>query len=405
MRLGSLLVKRKPMGVFPYLWSLGVLIGFFSGAWGQDTPAEKASALLERGQELFSEERYDVALQKFQFAIRNVPDDPTTQYWLGRTFDQLDRPEEAWQALQKAQALDPSLGFTDKEAFTQLLQKLQPPAPPEKPVVPPTPPPPPARFPFLPQLPPWPYGLIGGGAAGGLAILWLLRTVFLYARSKSSLQADHAVAQDSFLQVADALTRARQALHIRSNPTVSARVDAVELTFFEALDMLSSANQADTYDLPRVRRARELMEKAQVEIVALQDQFTAADTQAQARWGCFFCSKPLADPEEGDLLALRKAEETRHALICQGCSRRYRQKNIPPVRVVHQAGGEQHWATVPEYEPFYDFYHRERFGDTTQSLAELEELFFIPRGSAQVFVEGPGRPDYVLRVDELREPE
>jgi hypothetical protein len=121
-----------------------------------------------------------------------------------------------------------------------------------------------------------------------------------------------------------------------------------------------------------------------------------------ALWGCYFCSKPLPDREEGDVIALRMAGESRHALICRGCSRRYRQKNVPPVRVVRSGGRVRHWATVADYDPFYDYYHDDRHGRDTQPLAELEELFITPAGPANVFVEGGGRPDYVLRVEELR---
>jgi tetratricopeptide (TPR) repeat protein len=369
---------------------------------------------------LFAAKKYDAALQKFQFAVQSDPGSAKAHYWLGRALDQRGRRKEALQSLEKAQQLDPALGFTEKKAFTELVQRLQkatgkarptapatptPPTTPEKAVPPPAPPSPPeaSTAPAAPAPPGRLYGTIGGSVAGGLVVLWLIRAIFLQVRSKGHLTTHHAASLEFYQQVADGLTRARQSLQARPNPTAAARVEAAELAFFEALDMLAAANQEDTGHLPRVRRARELLERAQEELASVQDQLTEADPNAQARWGCYFCSKPLPDREEGDLLALRKAEESRHVLICRGCSRRYRQKNVPPVRVVRSGGRVRHWATVADYDLFYDYYHDDRHGRHTQPLAELEELFITPAGPTRVFVEGGGRPDYVLRVEELRQ--
>jgi len=346
---------------------------------------------LQRGQALFAAKQYAAALEKFQFAVRNDPGSAAAYFWQGQALAQLGRDQEALQSLKKAQQLDPGLRFTEKKAFQELLQKLQGKGAPG-PAQPPSPPP------AAPQPPRWPYGWIGGGVAGGLAVLWAIHTLLRRARDKGHLALHHSASQEFYRQVADGLTRARRSLQARPNPTAEARVEAAELAFFEALEMLAQADREDTSDLPRVRRARALLEKAQEELQALSS-WGLEEAEAPAAWGCYFCSKPLSDREEGDLLALQKGGETRQVLICRGCSRRCRQKNVPPVRVVPGPNGFQHWATAPDYDPCYDFYHDDRYGRETRPLSELPEPFITPAAAARVFVEG-GRPDHILRLED-----
>lgn len=239
--------------------------------------------------------------------------------------------------------------------------------------------------------------------AGGLAVLWGIHALLRRARDKSHLALHHSASQEFYRQVADGLTRARRSLQARPHPAAEARVEAAELAFFEALEMLAQADQEDTADLPRVRRARTLLEKAQEELNALSS-LGLEEAEAPAAWGCYFCSKPLSDLEAGDLLALQKGGETRQVLICRGCSRRCRQKNVPGVRVVPGPHGPQHWATAPDYDPCYDFYHDDRYGRETRPLSELPEPFITPAAAARVFVEGGGRPDQILRLEELLPP-
>lgn len=385
------------------------------------SPAAKAAPFLKRGQELWAAQQYEAALQKFQFAVRNDPGNASAHFWLGRCWAQLGRRQEGLQALEKAQKLDPHLRFTDKNAFQELVRKLRAevdrrlpqtetfPGEKEASAVPsgkvvPSAKGFPSETPTALRPPSWPYGVIGGGAAGGLLVLWFLWVLVRWAQDKSHLTLHHAASQEFYRQVADGLTQARRALQVRPNPAAAAKVEAAELAFFEALDMLAPADREDTADLPKVRRARELLEKAQKELNALTEQLTVGEADIRAAWGCYFCSKPLPDREEGDVLALQKGGETRQFLICRGCSRRCRQKNVPPVRVVQGSNGMQHWATVADYEPFYDFYHDDRHGRETQPLGELKEPFITPTAAAQVLVEGGGRPDWVLRMEELPTP-
>lgn len=401
---------------------LGLVVWGMAMAGGQAQEDDQVKALLERGKELLAEGRYDVALQKFQFAVQKAPDSAEGHYHLGRTHLKLGQAAEALAALKKAQELDPTLSFAPKEEFGAALKAAQaavgeiPPTeipPVEKPAETPTTVPPAVAAPVAasPETPfPPPtrlYALVGGGAAA-VALLSLLVSLINRQRRKNWLHADLVAALALYQQVADELSAAQKALRVKPDRTAASKIEAAELTFFEGVDMLAAARQEETEDLPRVRRARKLFEDAQMELAEgwerLPEPPAEMPTQGVpgAAWACYFCSKPLYDRYDGDIVEIHSGGRQRDALICRKCSRNYRQGNVPNLRVVRQGGQIRHWAESPDYDPIHDFYHDDRHGRELVSLAVLDDALVEARNPYAIYVETDERPDYRLNFEEFR---
>jgi len=379
----------------------------------------QVKAWLDRGKELFAEARYDVALQKFQFAVQKAPNFAEGQYHLGRTQLKLGQAAAALAALQKAQALDPTLSFAPREEFEAALQAARaavgeaPPAelpPVEKPAeTPPTVPPavaapttasPATPFPPATRL----YALVGGCSAGAVVLLSLIVSWVNRQRRKNWLHADLVAALALYQQVADELSAAQKALRAKPDRTAASKIEAAELTFFEGVDMLAAARQKETEDLPRVRRAKKLFEDAQAELAAGRERLPEPPVEVSSAeaWACYFCSKPLYDRYEGDIVEIHSGEQQRDAIICRRCSRTYRQGHVPDLRVVRQDGQIRHWAESPEYDPIHDFYHDDRYGREQVSLAVLDDALIEARNPYAIYVETDERPDYRLNFEEFR---
>jgi tetratricopeptide (TPR) repeat protein len=275
--------------------------------------------------------------------------------------------------------------------------KVVPPPP-----LPPTTPPPP--LPVMPEpaappphhgLPRWAVPALGG--VGGLLVVLLLAGLLRRALALRRLARGFSLARPHLEAAADALSRLSAALFAKRDRAAEVALGAAELAFFEAVTMLDAAQVGRTADTARVERAIRLLDESTTKVgdgeTALAD---AAERAPAPLHACWFTARPIHDRQDADLVAVRWQGEERGVLACREAGEILRRGGVPQVRAVAGPGAPRHWATAPDFDPAFDFYH-DRHGRLNVAPRALAAVFFDdPAGRA--FVRLDGRPDYRLEL-------
>jgi len=66
--------------------------------------------------------------------------------------------------------------------------------------------------------------------------------------------------------------------------------------------------------------------------------------------GCFFCARPLANPDYRRLVSVQKGDSREEVLACPDCAARAGRGEIPAVLAAPD--GRTHWSETPGYDPY-----------------------------------------------------
>ena len=242
--------------------------------------------------------------------------------------------------------------------------------------VPPSPQPVPAR----------PSPQLIGLAVGVIFLAGLVWTTAAKILARRRLGQGFAAASPHLVAVAEGLARVGRRLLTRSDRQAAASHAAAELAYFEAVAMMSAADDEDTGDIARVERAERLLEEADAKLAEaderMPDEVTAAESAPNY---CWFTARPLTGRWDGDLVKLTCGDQERLVLASREVGTAIRRGETPTVRAVELDGQPVHWAVAPGFEPLEDYYRTDRFG----------WVKVLPGALREVLVESPGYPIYV----------
>jgi len=250
-------------------------------------------------------------------------------------------------------------------------------------------PPPPASGP--------PMQLVAG-VAGGIVALLLVWSVLAKVLRKRRLGQGFAMASPHLREVADRLAAVSRRLLAKYDRQASASLAAAELAYFDAVAMMSAADEEDTGDIARVERAERLLAEADTKLGEAEQRLPddAAEAEAAACY-CWFTGKPLGGRWDGDLVKLTQGDDSRLVLAARTVGAAIRRGETPQVRAVARDGLLLHWADVAGFEPLVDFYRTDRFGWHHATPGELR-LDLSSEPQRPLYVEIDERPDFTVAL-------
>lgn len=230
--------------------------------------------------------------------------------------------------------------------------------------------------------------------AGGLLVVAAALVVGTRVGRARRVTRTFGVARPQIDAVASTLAELAGRLSRHPHRAAQRELEAAELAYFEALDMLRAADAGKAGDLGRVERAVRLLSEAaaKVDRAAQQAAESTAEADGPFAW-CYFTGRPLFERWDGDLVKLRHDGQERLVMASRQLEGVLRRGERPAVRTV----GGRHWAVVEEFEPLTDFYSL-RHGDETTAPGQLAEpLPAAPRWP--LYLDLDDRPDYTLDLD------
>lgn len=321
-----------------------------------------ALAIYAEGKKAYDVGDYVTARSKFIQAIKRDPNNARWYYNLGLVHRQLDNTQAARQALLKARELDPnykkaeidqklaSMGFGDGASTPAATPANESPAN-ETPARTDTPEPP-----SLPveegTLIPWEGIAIGGGF-----LLVAVIGLFAYLRGRSSQAAPTATPLRAALEgrlkgVAAQLAQVEHALRLGEHPDLRNQLEYATRAEATARHKLTIVVTNDKKSMQKLTQSLDEASNAATKAVALATQLhgPAAFAGQGEAVGCFFCARPLANPEVRRIVSMKRGETRQEVLSCPDCAAQAGRGESPAVRT--GPDGQTHWSEVPGFDPY-----------------------------------------------------
>jgi tetratricopeptide (TPR) repeat protein len=231
-----------------------------------------------------------------------------------------------------------------------------------------------------------------GVGVGGLILLIIVIAVVKRSRRKAeemeAYKREYEQAVEMMGPVADKLGNLQLSVQIVDDEDARMFVKRAEANYFGAQGLLNRipAPGKGEPDFKGVRRlagqlheADQALEKADMivsrKLGGKPVDLKQIEAQGGKKFGCYFCSRPLRDESAGQVVGLEIKGQKMDVLACHSCYEEYQGGKQPKVRMVEYEGRPVHWSMVPGYDPWYDYYHYDRFRATWVDAFVLATIF------------------------------
>jgi len=321
-----------------------------------------ALAIYAEGKKAYDAGDYLTARSKFILTIKRDPNNARWYYNLGLVHRQLDNIQAARQALLKARELDPnykkseidkklaSMGFGDGASTPAATPANESPASktPARADNPEPHPLPVEEETFIP----W-EGLAIGGGFLLVAVIGLIA----FLRGRSSQAAPTATPLRAALEgrlrgVAAQLAQVEHALRLGEHPDLRNQLEYATRAEATARHKLTIAVTNDKKSMQKLTQSLDEASNAAAKAVALATQVhgPAAFAGQGEAVGCFFCARPLANPDVRRIVSMKRGETRQEVLSCPDCAAQAGRGESPAVRT--GPDGQTHWSEVPGFDPY-----------------------------------------------------
>ncbi len=352
-------------------------------ASGTEAPPASAAAdasaealrIYEEGKRLYDAKDYAGALQKFDEAAIIEPGKARWQYNRGLTLRKLGRYDEAREALLRSRELDPQ--YKRAEIDDKLTEMGFPvedapvpaggtPAPESAPAEDPGPL---ATFLGVVICLGVPTGLLIG-------VILLIRALLrkkpgapgqAASRPRRTYAPGELSARSSRLaKLGDLLVSVEHAMRLGEDPDARALLNRATDSEHKARVALMTADRGEE-DLRKVDALLgEAESMAQQAMERVRTRFgEQAFSGTGERVGCYFCARPLANPEFRRRVPLKRGADVTEVLACPPCANIAATGQSPAVKVHPQGGRQVHWSEAAGYDPYV---HRHRVFPGIQSV-------------------------------------
>jgi len=322
-----------------------------------------ALAIYAEGKNAYDAGDYVTARSKFIQAIKRDPNNARWYYNLGLVHRQLDNIQAARQALLKARELDPnykkaeidkklsSMGFGGGGEATPSATPAS-----ENPtgntLAPTTNPEPPPIPEEEGTLIPWEGLAIGGG------FLFMVGVgLFAFLRGRSSQAAPaatplRAALEGRLKEVAAQLAQVEHALRLGEHPDLRNQLEYATRAEATARRKLAQTVSNDKKAMQKTLQSLDEASNAATKAVALATQLhgPAAFADQGEAVGCFFCARPLANPEVRRIVSMKRGDTRQEVLACPECAAQAGRGESPAVRT--GPDGQTHWSEQPGFDPY-----------------------------------------------------
>lgn len=315
----------------------------------QDAKPEPPSAVIslyDEGKRAYDAADYQTALRKFNQAIRLDPTNPRWHYNIGLTHRQLENFAAASDAFRQAQQLDPNYKraeIADKLAAMGVAKAGGP-----------------SRLASHggvdeDQGSKWVPLVAGLGVLVGVVGFVVMRRK--RARASTVPPADPAQVQ--------ALEARRAKLGGRLVPLEHAMRLGEDADLRNLLDRATDLEQSATAALELAARgdgaaqARAASHLDEAEALASEARQRAIELHGEAafsgkgeRIGCYFCARPLANPEYRKIVPVGSAGKSDDVLACPVCAGAVVRGRVPEVTGSGEGDGFRHWSEDAGFDPY-----------------------------------------------------
>jgi len=362
----------------------------------EQTNASTASAALaayQEGKQSYDLKDYTTARKKFGEATRLEPENPRWQYNLGLTYRKLNNFQAARQALLRARELDPSykraeideklqsMGFdpgssassqppsqnSEKPGEDKFSQPLIVDRPASTLQDKPTEPIPPVSTETAKNDEDDTISLlIGLFCCFGLPIFIIAAIVIVVRRltrkpsdqaqpkpSAGKFDPQQLAAEESKLaDVAIRLTRVEHAMRLGEHPDLRNLLEHATRNEQAAWKALSKVRNGDRAAFGQLQRTASEAAAASQRAVDLATQIYGdqAFIGQGERIGCFFCARPLANPNYRHRLTIKSGTGQDEVITCPDCAAQAERGESPTIRTGDD--GHAHWSEIPNYDPY-----------------------------------------------------
>lgn len=354
----------------------------------EHTNASTASAALaayQEGKQSYDLKDYATARKKFGEAARLEPENPRWQYNLGLTYRKLNNFQAARQALLRARELDPNykrseiddklaaMGFDPNAPATAqpdagVINSNQPlivDRPAKTKPAEPTGPAPQASPPEREDEDGLFATLIGLFCCFGLPALIIVGIVLVVRRlsrkpgdqpkqdGRASIDPQLIATEESKLaDVAIRLTRVEHAMRLGEHPDLRNLLEHATRNEQAAWKALHKVKNGDRSMLNQLQRTTNEAASAAQRAIDLANELYGdqAFIGQGERIGCFFCARPLANPDYRRRLTIKSGTGQDEVITCPDCSAQAGRGESPSIRA--GADGQTHWSELPDYDPY-----------------------------------------------------
>jgi hypothetical protein len=235
----------------------------------------------------------------------------------------------------------------------------------------------------------WIYVVAG---VGGLIFIIIIFAVIRSRQRKAAELAEYAKSYERATELMDSVASKlgdlQLSVQIVDDEDAKMLLSRGEANYFGAQGLLNKIpspgkgepNMAGARRLVgQLQEALEALEKAEM-IVSRKVAGKPIDkdkilAEGGKKLGCYFCSKPMRDESAGQVVGIQLKGEKMDVLVCNTCAAEYKRGGQPKIRMVEYEGKPVHWSMVPGYDPWYDYYHYDRYHATWVDMFVLASLW------------------------------
>lgn len=342
-------------------WLGGLLATFcfifaFVPALAQTQAAsDRALAIYEEGKKLYDAGDFPGARSKFNDAIKVEPTNARWHYNLGLAHRQLENLHAARESLLKARELDP--GYKRDEIEQKLgAMGFDPATGAAKP----------ARSGTVVRSG---YASFINWVFAGLAVFAVGFVALVVSQARKSRRAIAAAKQSSRNEpppdaaavaairsrldaAAQRLVRVEHALRFGEHADLRSQLDHATQLEQGIRGHLAAAQARDAKAFRKASRAIAELEDSASRAAALAKQAFGAPAFASPgeKIACYFCARPLANPDYRRLVALKRGDSRAEVVSCPNCANASAQGETPSILVSDD--GKTHWSEIPGFDPY-----------------------------------------------------
>lgn len=227
---------------------------------------------------------------------------------------------------------------------------------------------------------------------GGILLIIIIAAVIRSNKKKAGELEEYKNAYNQAVEgmgrVADKLTDLQLSVQIVDDEDARSLVKRAEGNYFAAQSALGKLPEPKqgTVDTAGVRRfagmvqeADSALDKAEEIVKRLTDGKPVDKARILAdggkKLGCYFCSRPMRAESDGKIVGIELKGQKMDVLSCMNCAGEYDRGQTPKVRMVEYEGRNVHWSQVPQYDPWYDYYHYDRYRATWVDVVVMAAIF------------------------------
>lgn len=348
-------MRMEHRGLCWLLAAFWFIFAFMPAQAQTQTAPDSALAIYEEGKKLYDAGDFVGARSKFNEAVKIDPGNARWRYNLGLVHRQLDNPYAARDALLKARELDPAY------KRDEINQKL-------------------AAMGFEPAtgaaMPARSHASSHSGNAGFINWMFVGLAVFLvgfawfvvkrvrqgwsyYSAAKAASgkepppdAAEVAAIGHRLDTAAQQLVLVEHALRFTEHADLRSQLDHATQLEQDLYERLASARTGDASAFRKAGRTMAELEDSASRAADLAKQVfgPAALAAGGQRIACYFCARPLANPDYRRSVTIKRGDTSASVVSCPGCAGRAKQGEAPAVLVAED--GKTHWSEIPGFDPY-----------------------------------------------------